>query len=79
MESATRAREGDVYFTELDDHNKDAEIDRALAGEHFYDGFVRSDRSDEAKQIIERVVGRLNEGEDVDASELDRVLAAYIP
>ena len=24
-----------VYFTELQDHNKEAEINRAMAGEHF--------------------------------------------
>ena len=25
-----------VYFTELQDHNKETEISRAMAGEHFY-------------------------------------------
>lgn len=64
-----------VYFTELDEHNKDTEIDRALAGEHFYDGFIRSDRKDEAKQIIENVVERLNGGEKVDVGELERALS----
>ena len=68
-----------VYFTELDDDNKDKEIDRALAGEHFYDGFIRSDCSDEAKQIIEGMIERLNNGEDVDSSELDRALMTYTP
>ena len=26
-----------VYFTELGEHNKEYEINRALAGEHFYE------------------------------------------
>ena len=30
-----------VYFTELQDHNKELEINRAMAGEHFVDGFIR--------------------------------------
>ncbi len=64
-----------VYFTELEDHDKDKEIDRALAGEHFYDGFIRSNQSDEAKEILESVVERLNEGDAVEASEVDYLLA----
>ena len=68
-----------VYFTELNDYNKDLEIKRALSGEHLYDGFLKRYRIDEAKQIIDRVLERLNNGEQVDTSELDKVLAPYIP
>ena len=67
-----------VYFTELEDHDKDKEIDRALAGEHFYDGFIRNDQSDEAKEILESVLERLNEGDVVETSEVDRLLADYL-
>ena len=35
-----------VYFTELQDHNKESEINHAMAGEHLYDGFLRSYRKD---------------------------------
>ena len=41
-----------VYFTELQDHNKETEINHALAGEHFFDGFIKNFRKDEAKEII---------------------------
>ena len=64
-----------VYFTELQDHNRESEINRALAGEHFFDGFIRNNRKDEAKGIIESIVGRLNEGERLDPSEVERALA----
>src|SRR5205807_6967291 len=30
-----------VYFTELQDHNKETEINHAMAGEHFFDGFIK--------------------------------------
>src|SRR5450759_2307567 len=40
------------YFTELQDHNKESEINHALAGEHFFDGFIKNFRKDEAKVII---------------------------
>ena len=67
-----------VYFTELDDHDKDKEIDRALAGEHFYDGFIRNDQSEEAKEILESILQRLNEGDVVETSEVSRLLANYL-
>ena len=66
-----------VYFTELQDHNKETEINRALAGEHFYDGFIPNHRKDEAKGIIASILTRLNEGERVDPSEVDQALAHF--
>ena len=68
-----------VYFTELNDHNRDTEINRALAGEHFYDGFIKSFRKDEAKSIIEEAVAQLNEGKTVDPQALAEALALYTP
>ena len=53
--------------------------DRAVAGKHFYDGFIRADHSDEAKGVIDGVIRRLNDGEEVDASELDQALSPYAP
>ena len=68
-----------VYFTELDDHNKDLEINRAMAGEHLYDGFFRADRRDEAKAVIETTLERLNEGQAVDVEELEARLKPMAP
>jgi hypothetical protein len=68
-----------VYFTELNDHNRDTEINRALAGEHFYDGFIRSFRKEEAKKIIDDVVAQLNEGRAVEPQALAEALSPYIP
>ena len=59
-----------VYFTELQDHNKEWEISRAMAGEHFYDGFIRGYKKEEAKQAIDRILKRLNEGERLDRAEV---------
>ncbi|HWQ52703.1 MAG TPA: hypothetical protein VN442_03400 [Bryobacteraceae bacterium] len=66
-----------VYFTELQDHNKEAEINHALAGEHFYDGFIRNFRKDEAKGIIDSILTRLNGGESVDPAEVSRALGDH--
>jgi hypothetical protein len=68
-----------VYFTELNDHNRETEINRALAGEHFYDGFITSLRQNEAKAIIEATVAQLNEGKTVAPQTLTEVLAPYTP
>lgn len=67
-----------VYFTELKEHNKEAEINRALAGDHIFDGFLSEAHKDEAKAAIDRVLERLNEGEQVSPKELERELAQYL-
>jgi len=68
-----------VYFTELNDHNRDLEINRALAGEHFFDGFINRFRQDEAKGIIDTVIAELNEGKTVDPQTFAEALAPYTP
>ncbi len=67
-----------VFFTELQDHNKETEINHALAGEHFYDGFIKNFGKDEAKEIIASLLNRLNEGEPVDPGEVERALGDHI-
>jgi hypothetical protein len=66
-----------VFFTELTDHNKEREINRALAGQHLYDGFIREWRKEEAKAIIQAFVERLNAGESPNLSELEAALEDY--
>lgn len=59
-----------VFFTELDEHNKEGEINRALAGEHFFDGFVPAAKLTEAKAAIAVFLRRLNGGEVLSADEV---------
>jgi hypothetical protein len=67
-----------VYFTELQDHNKETEINHALNGEHFYDGFIKNYRKEEAKEIIDSCLQRLNNGEKVDPAEVELALGDHI-
>jgi thiaminase len=67
-----------VYFTELQDHNKETQINHALAGEHFYDGFLKNYRKEEAKQIIDTLVSRLNSGEKIGPQEVEAALGEHI-
>jgi hypothetical protein len=67
-----------VYFTELNDNNKEAEINRALAGEHFFDGFLSEKKKDEAKAVIESTLARLNAGEQMSPEDIEKELAVYL-
>lgn len=66
-----------VYFTELDEHNKEAEINAAMAGEHFYDGFIRETNKEQAKGVIDDLLGRLNEGEELTPDTVASALADF--
>jgi len=67
-----------VYFTELQDHNKETEINHALAGQHLFDGFIKNFRKDEAKEIIRGILDRLNQGEQVPSQEIERALGDHL-
>jgi hypothetical protein len=67
-----------VYFTELNDNNKESEINRAMAGEHFFDGFISDQGKEQAKAIIDRALERLNRGEALSAEELASELRSYL-
>jgi hypothetical protein len=66
-----------VYFTELTERNRDLEISRAMAGEHVVDGFIRLERSEEAKAAIDVLLERLNAGEALPAELLRAALLEY--
>ena len=68
-----------VYFTELQDHNKETEISRAMAGEHFYDGFIRAYRKDQAKELIDGILTRMNEGEQLTPAQVESEIKSFMP
>ncbi len=67
-----------VYFTELGDYNRDAEINRAMAGDHFLDGFLAEQHKDAAKAVITQALVRLNDGEELSPEDLERDLAEFL-
>jgi hypothetical protein len=77
-ETAYQGRYKVVYFTELQDHNREFEISRAMAGEHVFDGFIRNLRKEEAKDAIDRILQRLNAGEPVGETELEKELMPFM-
>lgn len=68
-----------VYYTELNEHNKYIEINRAMSGEHYFDGFIKDYKKEEAKKIIEKVVTKLNAGITVKPEEIKEMLKEFTP
>ena len=68
-----------VYFTELDEHNKEKEINDAMRGEHIFNGFLRSHGKEEAKRTVTSILERLNAGESLPPSEIERELKPFMP
>lgn len=76
------ARSGDyqvIYFTELDDHTREVEINRAANGEHVFDGFIRNRGKDQAKLVLGSILQRLNNGEALQPAEIEKELQPFIP
>jgi hypothetical protein len=66
-----------VYYTELNENNKEWEINKAMAGEHFYDGFIRNWMKEEAKDIIDAVLKRMNDGEKLGPDDIETALGEH--
>ena len=67
-----------VYFTELGEHNKESEINRALIGEHFLDGFILDKSKDAAKEEIAKILHALNAGEPLSADDVQKRLMNFM-
>ena len=67
-----------VYFTELDDHNRETEINDAMRGEHIFDGYLRNYTKQEAKRIVAMLLERLNAGEAVSQAEIATELKPFM-
>ena len=77
-ETAYTGRYKVIYFTELQEHNKETEINRAMAGQHVFDGFLKNYGKDEAKEIIEQLLEKLNNGERLEAQQIAQALASHL-
>ncbi|HMQ68517.1 MAG TPA: hypothetical protein PKA90_06115 [Ignavibacteria bacterium] len=49
-----------VYYTELTEHNKEAEINHAIAGETIYDGYIKDNTKEKGKIIIKELIDEMN-------------------
>ena len=49
-----------------------------MAGEHFYDGFIKNMHKDEAKDIIDALLKRMNEGERLGPGDIEQALGEHM-
>jgi hypothetical protein len=77
-ESGFRRRYRVVYFTELDENNREDEINDAMRGEHVFDGYLRNHAKQDAKQIVADLLVRLNSGEELSQSDIERELKPFM-
>jgi hypothetical protein len=69
-----------IIYTELNEHNKETEINRALDGDTVFDGFLKDSKKEEAKKILKIIIDEMNMndnafGEDVIREKLADYLA----
>lgn len=67
-----------VYFTDLNDHNRDHELNRCLAGESYLSGYLAESSRKEARAIITAALRRLNDGEELRPDALAAELAPHM-
>ena len=66
-----------IYYTELEEHDRDARIARVMAGETLHDGFLAESALVDGKEAVSAILTRLNQGETMDASEISMILAPF--
>jgi hypothetical protein len=67
-----------VYFTELDEHNREVEINEAMRGDHVFDGYLRNFTKEEGKRIVAEILERLNSGQRISAADIERQLKPFM-
>jgi hypothetical protein len=77
-ESAFSRQYRAVYFTELDEHNRESEINDAMRGEHIFDGYLRNYTKQEAKRMVGGILERLNAGEALTRADIERELKPFM-
>ncbi len=68
-----------IIYTELNEHNKEAEINRAMDGESVFDGFLKESKKEEAKKILKEILDEMNKKEEALSEEaIKEKLAEYL-
>lgn len=67
-----------VYFTELEDHNREREFNDAVRGDHFFDGFLKQHSKEMAKRVIEDLLRQLNSGERLRPADVEQAIRPYL-
>lgn len=68
-----------IIYTELNEHNKHAEINRAMDGDSVFDGFLRDLTKVEGKKVLMDILNEMNQrGEAFSQEEIKEKLKEYL-
>jgi hypothetical protein len=68
-----------VYYTELTEHNKETEINRAMNGETIFDGFIKDNSKEQGKSAIKDMLREMNsKNESLDINEIKKRLVDFL-
>jgi hypothetical protein len=68
-----------IIYTELNEHNKEAEINRAMDGESVFDGFIKDSTKEEAKKVLKEILDAMNKKEEaLSEQEIREKLSEYL-
>ena len=67
-----------VYFTELDEHNREDEINDAMRGELLFDGYFLNRTKEDAKRSVAAILSQMNAGQPVDRAEIEHRLKPFL-
>lgn len=58
-----------IIYTELNEHNKHSEINKAMDGESVFDGFLKDLTKKEGKLILTEIINEMNQREEAYSQE----------
>lgn len=68
-----------VYYTELTEHNKESEINRAMNGETVFDGFLKDSLKEKGKGVIRELIKDMNaDGNAMISEDIKKKLDEYL-
>lgn len=68
-----------VYYTELTEHNKEAEINRAMNGETIFDGYIKDNSKEPGKAAIKDILREMNsKDESLSIDEIKKRLIDFL-
>jgi HD superfamily phosphohydrolase YqeK len=62
-----------IFYTDLDEHAREAEIARAANGETVFTGYLHDATKERARQVIETIVDELNDGDEGDVPSTEAI------
>jgi dihydropteroate synthase len=69
-----------IFYTELEEHGRDAEIARAASGQTVFTGYLADARKEQARAVVEAIVDELNDmDDDADAPPAEAIAERLAP